>query len=433
MINLDSWQEEVLAAKGNLCICSGRQSGKSTIISIKASEFIALNRNKQVLIISVTEDQAILLLQKCHLYLEEKYPKLICKGKKRPTKSKIELINGSIIRTKAVGQSGLGARGFTIHMLIADEAAFMPEDVWPAVTPALLTTGGDIILISTPHGKQGYFYSAYHSENFKTWHINSLELIEKREISKSWTAFQRDKAAGFIDSERRRMSIREFGQEYLGQFLEDLSQFYPDEVIRKCMIQQRTDFTRENRIFYLGVDVARMGGDESTFEILEKRDELLIHRESIVWVRTRLTEVAEKIFILDSQYNFKKIYIDDGGLGVGVFDSLLQNNQTKRKVIALNNATRIIEYNLDKSPKHKKLLKEDMHNNLLHLMEKGKIMILDDGNIWQSFKSIQYEYINEKGGAVIRIFGEYSHIVEALIRAAWCIRDKINKVRFSYI
>ena len=199
------------------------------------------------------------------------------------------------------------------------------------------------------------------------------------------------------------------------------------------MIQQRTDFTRENRIFYLGVDVARMGGDESTFEILEKRDELLIHRESIVWVRTRLTEVAEKIFILDSQYNFKKIYIDDGGLGVGVFDSLLQNNQTKRKVIALNNATRIIEYNLDKSPKHKKLLKEDMHNNLLHLMEKGKIMILDDGNIWQSFKSIQYEYINEKGGAVIRIFGEYSHIVEALIRAAWCIRDKINKVRFSYI
>lgn len=433
MLKLDTWQKEVLTSSGNLCICSGRQTGKSTVIAIKAGKFISENKNKNVLIISVTEDQAILLLQKVVFYLEENCKGLICKGKKRPTKSKVELTNGSVCRTKAVGHSGLGARGFTLDMLIADEAAFMPDDVWAAVTPSLLTTGGDIVLISTPHGKIGYFYQCYNSDKFKTWHLNSLDVIEKREIGKSWTEAQRTKAFEFIESEKLRMSVREFGQEYLGQFLEELSQFFPDEIIRRSMIQQRQDVGKEGRDFYLGVDVARMGGDKTTFEIIERRGELLIHRENLVWKRTLLTETTDKILLLDILYNFRKIYIDDGGLGVSVFDALLAHPQTKRKIIAVNNSQRIIEYNPDKTPKRKKLLKEDLYNNLLQLMERGKLVILDDGNIWQSFKSVQYEYINEKGGATMRIFGDDTHIVEGLTRAAWCVKDKINKVHFSYI
>lgn len=433
MIKLDEWQKEILAHKGNECICSGRQTGKSTIISIKASEFAVKQKNKLILIISVTEDQSIMLLQKCLLYIEQHYPKLICKGKRRPTKSKIELVNGSVIRTKAVGMSGQGARGFTINMLIADEAAFMPEDVWAAVTPMLVTTGGDIILISTPHGKKGFFYDCYHSEQFKTWHINSVDNLTNRPISDDWSLLQRDKAIGHIAAEKKRMSEREFGQEYEGKFLDDLSQFYPDEVIRKAMIWSRRDEGKEGKDFYLGVDVARMGGDQTTFEILEKRGEQLYHVENIVWKRTLLSETIDKILDLDMRFNFKRIYIDDGGVGVGVFDALLSNPLTKRRTTALNNAQRIIEYNPDGTPKKKKLLKEDLHNNLLHLMEKGKIMLLDDGNIWLSLKSIQYEYMNEKGGATMRIFGDDSHIVEGIIRAAWCIKDKINKLRFSYM
>lgn len=433
MIKLDKWQQEVLNHKGNECICSGRQTGKSTIISIKASEFAVKNKNKLVLIISVTEEQAIMLLQKCLLYIGQHYPRFIQKGKLRPTKSKLQLTNGSIIRTKAVGQSGQGARGFTINMLIADEAAFMPEDVWAAVTPMLVTTGGDIILISTPHGKKGFFYEAYHSEEFKTWHINSWDNLKNRPVSADWTQLQRDKAIGHMEAERKRMSEREFGQEYLGQFLDDLSQFFPDEVIRKAMIWQRRDEGKEGRDYYLGVDVARMGGDQTTFEIVERRGEQLYHIENIVWKRTLLSETTDKILDLDMNYHFKRIYIDDGGVGVGVFDSLLSNPLTKRRVIALNNAQRIIEYNPDGTPKKKKLLKEDLYNNLLHLMEKGKIMLLDDGNIWLSLKSIQYEYTNEKGGATMRIFGDDSHIVEGIIRAAWCIKDKVNKLRISYI
>ena len=434
MIKLDKWQEEILEySNEDLCICSGRQTGKSTIVSILASEFVTRNYNKHILIVSITEDQAILLLQKCLFYLDKIHSNLIKKGKYRPTKSKIELRNGSIIRTKAIGQSGFSVLGYTNDMLIVDEAALVSDFIWESITPTLLTTGGNIILVSTPHGKRGFFYRAYHDEHFKTFHTNSIEVIEKREICATWTELQRDKAIGFIESERKRMSKREFGQQYLGQFIDELDQFFPDEIIRKAMLFQRQDIGKEGRDFYLGIDVARMGGDLTTFEIFERKEEQLLHRENIVWKYVRLSEITDKILILDSQWNFKKIYIDDGGIGVGVFDSLLTNNQTKRKVIALNNSKRIVEYNIDKTPKKKKLLKEDLYNNLLHLMEKGKIIILDDNNIWQSFKSVQYKYLNEKGGATMHIFGDDTHVVEGITRAAWCIKDKINKVGFSYI
>lgn len=434
-IVLDPWQAEIMAHKGDKVICSGRQTGKSTIVSQYASEFAIKNRGKQVMIISVTEDQSVELLLKCLLYIESKYSKCIKEGKERPTKNTLRLKNGSIIRTKAVGQSGLGARGYTMDLLIADEAAFMPEEVWPAVTPTLLTTGGELILISTPHGKKGYFYDCYNDiEHFKVWHINSVENIHNRPISESWTIHHREKAIERLESEKLRMSDREFKQEYEGMFINELMQFFPDETIRKSMVQGRVELgAADGRDFFLGVDVARMGDDKCTFEVFERRDQLLIHRESIVWKKIRLTEVSDKIIALDMKYKFERIYLDDGGIGVGVFDTLISDPRTKRKTIAINNSTRVYDYNAGGNPKKKKLLKEDLYNNLLSLMEKGKILILDDGEIWQSFKSIQYEYINEKGGATMRIFGDDSHIVEGIIRAAWCSKEKLNKLRISYI
>src|SRR3990167_2478860 len=433
-MNLDGWQKEVLAYKGNIVVCSGRQTGKSTVVAIKAAEFAVNNPNKHVLIVSVTEDQARELLAKAQMYIADTYEKRIKTNKSFTNKEKCTLTNGSIIRTKAVGQSGLGVRGFTIDMLIADEAAFMPEDVWPAVTPMLSTTGGDIILLSTPHGRHGYFFQSFNNPDlgFKVFYVNSVENANTREIADSWPTWRKEKHLQFIASERARMSERQFAQEYLGQFV-DADQFFPDNIIRKSMLQQRMIGIGEGRDYFLGVDVARMGDDKCTFEIIERKNQLLIHRESIVWKKVLLSEVTEKIKFLHEHWKFRRIYIDDGGIGVGVFDNLYSTPGMKKIVMAINNAQRIYDYNPNGTPKAKKLLKEDLYNNLLHLMETGKILILDDGDIWQSFKSIQFEYMNEKGGATIRIYGDDSHIVEGLIRAAWCNKEKINKLFISYI
>ena len=133
----------------------------------------------------------------------------------------------------------------------------------------------------------------------------------------------------------------------------------------------------------------------------------------------KLTDTARLIIHKDKLINHKKIYIDDGGLGVGVFDMLLEDQQTKRKVVSINNKSRSI----DNEDGKKRLLKDDLYNNLLSLMENGKIQLWDDPRVKQSLRSIQYEIIEGK----LKIYGNYSHIVEALIRAAWCIKDKSLK------
>ena len=407
---------------GCIVVCCGRQVGKTTVISEKAARYIVSNSNKKILIISVTEQQAENMLAMIVLRVHDLNKSLICKGSKKPTKHKVQLTNGSQAITKAVGQYGLGALGLTCDVVVPDECAYLPETIWASITPMLLTTGGHLWLLSTPNAQEGYFYEAYTNPafGFKSFHVNSEEVANARPEP------QRSIMLAYLDREKARMSPMQYAQQYLAQFQEELGQLFPDSLIQKCQVLDRINFSDSllsrafnSSSFYLGVDVARMGGDETTFEILECKGKLYLHRENIVHRYTLTTDTISKILELDKLYNFKQIYIDDGGLGVAVFDQLLNIPQTKNKVVAINNASRSLD--TDESRK-RKLLKEDLYLNFLAMMEKGEIQLLKDDNIFTSLKSIMIEHDVSK--ANIKIYGRYSHIAEGLIRAAWANHSK---------
>ena len=406
MIALDTWQQKVMDTKGNICLRSGRQVGKSTIISIKAAKYAAENPKKNIMVIASVDRQSYLLFEKILSYLHENHREMIKKGKDRPTKHKVVLKNGSVIHSLPCGMSGYGIRGFTINLLIADEAAFIPEEVWTAVTPMLAITRGDIWLLSTPHGKEGFYYRCFSDESFTAFHVSSEDCPRKDQK--------------FLDREKARMTKVQYAQEYLGEFCDELMRFFSDKLINSCM---NADQPKLSPLFkndtFLGVDVARMGADQSVMLSVEriKRDHIKMI-DMVISTKTYTTETTKQILHLDKKFNYKKIYIDDGGMGVAVFDPLLEEDQTKRKVVAINNATRSIQ-NDDK--RRKKLMKEDLYNNLKNLMEKEKIELFDDAEIFQSLKSIQYEYADDK---TLKIYGSYSHITEALVRSAWCMKDK---------
>lgn len=425
-IRLDDWQKEILEAEGSLCICSGRQVGKTTIVSIKAAEYAIANPNKFTLIVSITEDQSERMIAMILSYLHRKYRKWIKKGKDKPTKSQIKLTNGSIIRCKPIGTTGFGVLGYTVHLLIADEAAFMPEEVWNVLTPMLLTTNGNIILISTPHISEGYFYDAYTKPemNFRTFHINSEEVAEKRAEP------QRTFMLRHLAHEKATKSQAEYARWYLAEFQDALLQLFPDKLIKECQKLKRMQI-RYGREFYLGVDVARLGGDETTFEIVQKiNDDNFIHIENIALTNTLITDTTKRILNLNEKYDFKRIYIDTGGLGSGVFDNLMEFEATRRKVVSINNAQRSIENKGDKSRK-RQIIKEDLYMNLLRLMESGKIALLDDEKIFFSLKSVLKEV--DENTKQVKIFGRYTHIAEGLIRAVWCSKEKHLNLFIDYI
>ena len=61
-------------------------------------------------------------------------------------------------------------RGFSgVSLIIEDEAAFVPDDLYIAVRPMLAVSRGRLILMSTPNGTRGHFYLAWADGEESPW------------------------------------------------------------------------------------------------------------------------------------------------------------------------------------------------------------------------------------------------------------------------
>jgi len=422
-IVLDDWQKEVLEAKGNILLCTGRQIGKTFILSRKAALRL-LEKKTSIVVISLTEDQAKLIISMILTTIESIDKLALKKGMAKPTQNKIELKNGSKVIARPVGLTGDSVRGFTGDILIIDEAARMSESAFTAAKPILLSTGGEIWLCSTPFGRKGYFFESFlNKERFTVFHKSSVDVIANRPISEAWTIEKRERGIKFLEDERKSMSKTRFGQEYEGLFMEDLQQFFSDDLILKAMLNHKRpntiDKTSQN---YCGMDIARMGEDLTVWAIGKINGERIVQTDSIMTAKTLLSQTTRMTIDLHDKYDFQKIFIDDEGIGVGVYDFLLENESTRRVIIPINNSKRVLDH-LETSKT--KLLKTDLYNNLLMLMEFGRIDLLDDTDIFNSLKSVQYEYTTDsKGTPQMKIFGNWTHHAEALVRLAWAVKYK---------
>jgi hypothetical protein len=436
IFKLDKWQQRVMEAKGNITIRSGRQVGKSTVISIKAHEFATTHPGTTTLVIAASLKQAGFIFEKIKALFDVDDDKALA-GKikvsmsrdqvkiardkhtiysEMPTKTRIRLKNGSQIYSLPAGRTGAFIRGLTLDLLIADEAAYIPEMVWNSVLPMIAVSRkirglGRIILLSTPFGKGGYFYSSHFDKDFDAFHVSS-EDCPRMDLA-------------FLKKEKQRMTKAEYAQEYLGEFVDEWNQFFPTELIKKCMtfIDWNTKEEYDGRLnYYLGVDIARYGGDENAFVVAEmtRRGKVKIVKV-LTTDRLSTMDTMGRIQKLDEVFNFRKIFIDDAGIGAGVTDYLLEVNSVKRKIVALNNARR----SMDREDKKGRILKEDLYSNALVLMEAGSLEMISNLKLLKSLKSMIYEYTAEKN---IKLYGDYSHISEAFVRACWCIKEKGHRL-----
>ena len=411
----DKWQEEVLEYEGNICIRSGRQVGKSVVVAEKAVRFALAHAGSSTLILAASQRQSGLLFAKVRSSLE-----LRGELKKSPTLTKLLLRNGSVIYSLPAGKTGDFVRGYTLDLLIVDEAAYVLERVWTSILPMVAVSFksrglGRVILLSTPQGKRGYFYDCFGDDGFRKWHVSALDCgrLDK----------------GFLERERRRLTASQFAQEWLGEFVDDYQQFFKTELVRRCMTLKSWDGVRRG-VYYLGVDVARYGRDETAFVVVESSGFGVDERLRVVLVEvSRCASVVDTVgrcLALDGRFGFRRLFIDDTGVGGGVTDFLQE--RLGRKVVGLNNASKRVETRDERDEdgfkdKKRGILKEDLYSNVLVLLERGRLELLDDSKLLRSLTSIQYEYGSEKGNSLM-IYGSYSHISEALVRACWCVRER---------
>jgi hypothetical protein len=158
-IEPDEWQVEVLASDHpRKILCCGRQTGKSTVAAILAIHKALTQPGSTVLVVAPGERQAKLLFSKAlSLYRQAGYP-LPAHSERR---TGLEISNGSVI--EALPAVERTTRGYSVDLLVVDEAAAVPDMDYHGILPALIATQGEQVLLSTPRGKRGFFHELWHS------------------------------------------------------------------------------------------------------------------------------------------------------------------------------------------------------------------------------------------------------------------------------
>jgi len=141
----------------------GRQLGKTFILSAKASHRANLFPDSRIAITAQNEKRAyeiynmVKRMQKRHpLFTDMLQPK-------NDKVSKMTLDNGSEVSYYAVGTEGKAVRGDTLHLMLMDEADFVPDEVYTATIPTVTATGGDIMIASTPYKPYSMFHEIFKS------------------------------------------------------------------------------------------------------------------------------------------------------------------------------------------------------------------------------------------------------------------------------
>jgi hypothetical protein len=165
---LDQWQQQLITdiLNGESCVvCCSRQSGKTEAVAI-AAFLQAFNYGRFVLVLSPSDEQSKEFLSRIKLF----HRKLSIDFCDRYTMHEIIYPTGGRILALPNNERTVRCRS-GVHLLVIDEAARVPDQLYAATTPMLAVTRGQKVLLSTPFGKRGFFYEEFIKGKMKRYKI----------------------------------------------------------------------------------------------------------------------------------------------------------------------------------------------------------------------------------------------------------------------
>ena len=214
----DPWQDALMRERTDraLLLCS-RQAGKSMTVAAIALEQALNESDSTSLLVSPTQRQSAELLSKVRTLAMAQ-------------RTGIELDQSSVLSMRLANGSRIVSlpgraeviRGYSADLLVLDEAAWIPDQLYESVRPMLAVSGGRLIALSTPFGRRGWFHGAW--TGTEAWHRTEVTAYEVPRISPE-----------FLEEERRSLPASVFAAEYLCQFSDTLESVFASDDLRDAM------------------------------------------------------------------------------------------------------------------------------------------------------------------------------------------------------
>jgi hypothetical protein len=219
----DLWQADILRARSRRTLLNvTRQGGKSTIAALLATHDALFLPDSLTLLLSPSLRQSGELFQKVLR---------IYKAVGRPVHARAEtalsltLANGA--RIVALPGTEATIRGYSgVTRLIVDEAARVLDDLYFSVRPMLAVSGGNLLAMSTPFGKRGWWHQAW-TEGGDTWERIAIPATACPRISPA-----------FLAEEQRALGAWWYQQEYCNAFMDTVDAVFRSDDIQRALTHE---------------------------------------------------------------------------------------------------------------------------------------------------------------------------------------------------
>ena len=166
IVTEETYDEEndlILPTNRSIIWLAARQSAKTTSISAFLSWMMIFHIDRNILIVANKEKTAIEIVDKI-INIFKGLPFWLKPGTEAWGKTALKLDNGSKIISSAT--TNTASIGFTIHCVLLDEFAHIPENIvnnfWRSVYPTLSSSRvSQCIITSTPNGTTNKFYDIW--------------------------------------------------------------------------------------------------------------------------------------------------------------------------------------------------------------------------------------------------------------------------------
>lgn len=355
-------------SKAQVAPQAGRQVGKTLTAGVWGADHAVCNRGTDVLYAAPAQATADEMFRECKQHFKNSDFTKEQFGVESDNKTTWEFSTGTRILARTLGnveqEDSPGNRGMNPTCVIVDEAHYEKDAVYTQEIEEFFIThpSYEYILISTPAGKQGYFYDAVEGANSESWY------------SPHWpTRISPFAQQDYIEKKRDDLDRQTFRQEFLGEFVDTSDAYFPYSLVKECVEPEPPTRTHNSDVF-LGVDVAREGSDRTVYTAIDDQGNVFgVKAEDT----STMPSVLGRIIHLDRQFGFSGILIDENAVGGGVVDFADEADEIAHRVLP-------ISFTLKS--------KQAMYRGLKKAFEASEIAIPKSDRLINELTSLRFEY-----------------------------------------